>query len=61
MFDVRQLPQMTTRQSAVRIALVLLLHLALLWLAMRISANSDPRSGRASFGQPTVSSCPIPF
>jgi hypothetical protein len=26
-----------------------------------ISANSDPRSGLAGFGQPTVSSCPIPF
>lgn len=26
-----------------------------------ISANADPKSGWAGFGQPTMSSCPIPF
>jgi hypothetical protein len=26
-----------------------------------ISANSDPRSGLAGFGQPTAAACPIPF
>lgn len=53
MFDVRQLPQMTTRQSAVRTALVWLLHVALLWLATRrciaLRANRLHRHARCRF------------